>query len=166
MPPKEIIANTLCVAISIRESSPVSDTSYLVSYSFFSKVPFYLHNFTFQGSEPSSTVLQVSQQSGLWYQKCVINLTTTSSWLTFPSQNRALLTFELETIFAQAPLAPNSIAHPRIRDAYARATGKISATASFSKAQPENEKKRIPGPEDDCPICYEGMHGADKNKLT
>ncbi|KIM77496.1 hypothetical protein PILCRDRAFT_76604 [Piloderma croceum F 1598] len=92
-------------------------------------------------------VLQVSQQSGLWYQK-------------------ALLTPELETIFAQAPLAPNSIAHPRIRDAYARATGKATSVASSSKSQPENEKRRIPGPDDDCPICYESMHGADKNKLT
>ncbi|KAJ8594642.1 hypothetical protein M405DRAFT_470179 [Rhizopogon salebrosus TDB-379] len=73
-------------------------------------------------------VLQVSQSSGLWYQK-------------------ALLTSELQELFAHAPPAPNSVVNQRVQDAYARATG------------------RVPGPEDDCPICYEGMHGANENTL-
>ncbi|KAG5652310.1 hypothetical protein H0H81_005460 [Sphagnurus paluster] len=87
-------------------------------------------------------VLQVTQASGLWYQK-------------------ALLTSELETVFAEAPLAPNSVAHPRIREAHARATGKQSDTACQSPT-----KKRVPGPEDDCPICYDGMHGVNETSLV
>ena len=89
-----------------------------------------------------------------------------TSLLTLALRNRALLTSELQAIFAQAPLAPNSIAHARIRDAYARATGKITATASSSNVEPANEKKRIPGPDDDCPICYESMHGTSETSLT
>ncbi|OJA10466.1 hypothetical protein AZE42_05712 [Rhizopogon vesiculosus] len=88
-------------------------------------------------------VLQVSQSSGLWYQK-------------------ALLTSELQDIFAHAPPAPNSVVNQRVRDAYARATGKASAT---SEGADPMKKRRAPGPEDDCPICYEGMHNADENTL-
>ncbi|KAI0067800.1 hypothetical protein BV25DRAFT_1819238 [Artomyces pyxidatus] len=86
-------------------------------------------------------VLQVTQASGFWYQK-------------------ALLTSELETIFADAPPAPNAVANARVRDAYARATGKAPAASSSSS------KKRIPGADDDCPICYEGMAGVAEKKLT
>ncbi|OBZ69139.1 hypothetical protein A0H81_10892 [Grifola frondosa] len=93
------------------------------------------------GARP--TVLQVAQTSGSWYQK-------------------ALLTSELEDIFARAPLAPNAVAHPRIRDAYARATGKAVASSSAA----DSGKKRMPGPEDDCPICYENMHRVDEKTLT
>ncbi|KZP29081.1 hypothetical protein FIBSPDRAFT_851927 [Athelia psychrophila] len=90
-------------------------------------------------------VLNVSTASGLWYQK-------------------ALLTSELQTIFDQAPPAPNSVAHQRVRDAYARATGKGPATSA--KAQADNGKRRVPGPDDDCAVCYEGMHGLDQKELT
>jgi hypothetical protein len=76
---------------------------------------------------------------------------------------RALLTSELATIFAEAPLAPNSIARQHIRDAYAQATGK--AVIADTKND-DNKKKRIPGPDDDCPICYESMHGVDLESLT
>ncbi|KAI0307910.1 hypothetical protein B0F90DRAFT_1813275 [Multifurca ochricompacta] len=86
-------------------------------------------------------VLQVPQSSGLWYQK-------------------ALLASELQTIFANAPQAPNALAHDSVRDAYARATGKAPQSAS-STAQ-----RRIPGPDDSCPICYESMHGVSQNILT
>ncbi|KAG1855127.1 hypothetical protein C8R48DRAFT_720864 [Suillus tomentosus] len=89
-------------------------------------------------------VLQVSQSSGLWYQK-------------------ALLTSELQEIFAHAPPAPNSVTNQRVRDAYARATGKATTTPS-EESEPV-KKRRAPGPEDDCPICYESMHGADENTL-
>jgi len=89
-------------------------------------------------------VLQVSRESGFWYQK-------------------ALLTTELETIFAEAPLAPNSVEHPRVSEAYAQATGK----ATSSKVTDDStNKRRIPGPEDDCPICYETMHVVDTKSLT
>lgn len=74
---------------------------------------------------------------------------------------RALLTSELETIFASAPLAPNSVAHQRVREAYAQATGKAPATT-----QGASTKKRIPGPDDDCPICYDGMHGVNEKSLV
>src|SRR6266545_2662370 len=40
---------------------------------------------------------------------------------------RALLTSELEQIFAEARLAPNAHAHARIREVYARAMGKTVA---------------------------------------
>ncbi|KAJ6471811.1 hypothetical protein C8R47DRAFT_1147143 [Mycena vitilis] len=90
-------------------------------------------------------VLQVTQASGVWYQK-------------------ALLTNELESIFANAPLAPNALAHPRIREAYARATGK--APAPSTPEAPAGPKKRIPGEDDDCPICYDKMHGVAEATLT
>ncbi|KAJ7452852.1 hypothetical protein FB451DRAFT_676023 [Mycena latifolia] len=89
-------------------------------------------------------VLQVTQASGFWYQK-------------------ALLTSELETIFENAPLAPNALAHPRIREAYARATGKAPAPSTPESSAP---KKRLPGEDDDCPICYDKMHGAAPGALT
>ncbi|KAJ7106984.1 hypothetical protein C8R44DRAFT_805057 [Mycena epipterygia] len=92
-------------------------------------------------------VLQVSQASGLWYQK-------------------ALLTTELESIFNDAPLAPNALAHPRIREAYARATGKAPSTSAPSTPEASGPKKRLPGEDDDCPICYDTMHGAAEAKLT
>ena len=34
-----------------------------------------------------------------------------------------------------------------------------------SSSQPQS-KKRLPGEEDDCPICYENMHRADEKTLT
>ncbi|TFK46618.1 hypothetical protein OE88DRAFT_1667229 [Heliocybe sulcata] len=88
-------------------------------------------------------VLQVPYESSHWYQK-------------------ALLSTELAEIFAQAPLAPNSVAHPHIRDAYARATGKKLASTSAAP----NQKRRMPSEEDDCPICYENMHKEDVKKLA
>ncbi|KAH9484565.1 hypothetical protein JR316_0004047 [Psilocybe cubensis] len=91
-------------------------------------------------------VLQVSQESGYWYQK-------------------ALLTSELEQIFAEAPLAPNSEANPQVREAYARVTGRLPAGASSSKSG-SGKHKRVPGPGDDCPICYDGMHGVAETSLT
>ncbi|KAI0001916.1 hypothetical protein BJV77DRAFT_24576 [Russula vinacea] len=86
-------------------------------------------------------VLQVPQSSGLWYQK-------------------ALLASELQCIFANAPQAPNALAHDSVRDAYARASGKAPAST------PSDSKRRIPGPEDSCPICYEDMHGIAQDKLV
>ncbi|KAI0257448.1 hypothetical protein BJV78DRAFT_37603 [Lactifluus subvellereus] len=86
-------------------------------------------------------VLQLPQSSGLWYQK-------------------ALLASELQTIFADAPQAPNALAHERVRNAYALATGKAPISASSAA------KRRIPGPEDSCPICYESMHGASQEMLV
>ena len=78
--------------------------------------------------------------------------------------SRALLTSELETIFAQAPLAPNSVAHAHVREAHARATGKAPSTSVPEEDASTN--KRIPGPDDDCPICYDGMHGIAETLLV
>ncbi|KAI0362357.1 hypothetical protein OH77DRAFT_1515614 [Trametes cingulata] len=87
-------------------------------------------------------VLQVTQKSGYWYQK-------------------ALLTSELEDIFANAPRSPAAIAHERIRNAYAKATGKAVAPGSE-----KGGKKRLPAEDDDCPICYENMHNVAEKLLT
>ncbi|TCD66806.1 hypothetical protein EIP91_000942 [Steccherinum ochraceum] len=87
-------------------------------------------------------VLQVTQACGHWYQK-------------------ALLTSELEEVFANAPAAPAALASARVRDAYAKATGKAS-----SSSQPYQGKKRIPTEEDDCPVCYENMFKAKESTLT
>ena len=76
---------------------------------------------------------------------------------------RALLTSELEEIFANAPAAPNSLAHTHIREAYARATGKAVNTEASSSSGP---KKRLPEPDDDCPVCYEGLHGVAEKLLS
>lgn len=86
-------------------------------------------------------VLQVPESSGVWYQK-------------------ALLHTELESIFKNAPRAPNVLANDTVRNAYASATGKLPTSASSSK------KRRIPGPEDSCPICYESMHDEPEASLT
>lgn len=64
-------------------------------------------------------------------------------------------------IFAEAPRAPASIAHERIRNAYAQATGKAAPSGSQKAG-----KKRLPKEEDDCPICYENMHKAAETLLT
>ena len=77
------------------------------------------------------------------------------------SLSRALLTTELETIFAEAPLAPNDVTNPRIREAHDRALGRPTAVTPA----PQN-KKRIPGKDDDCPICYDGMHGVAETALV
>jgi hypothetical protein len=75
---------------------------------------------------------------------------------------RALLTSELEQIFAEAPLAPNSVANLRICEAHAQATGKTTTVAPSTSSK----NKRMPGPDDDCPICYESMHGVDEKSLV
>lgn len=76
---------------------------------------------------------------------------------------RALLTSELEEVFANAPAAPNSMAHNHVREAYARATGKAVHTEASSNNDP---KKRMPEPDDDCPVCYEGLHGVSEKQLS
>ncbi|KAI0087842.1 hypothetical protein BDY19DRAFT_227057 [Irpex rosettiformis] len=83
-------------------------------------------------------VLQVPFESHVWYQK-------------------ALLSTELEEIFANAPLAPNDVSNPHIQQAYAQASGK-APTASG--------KKRAIEKGTECPICYEGMHGVQESTLT
>ncbi|KAF5323878.1 hypothetical protein D9611_008410 [Ephemerocybe angulata] len=90
-------------------------------------------------------VLHVPTTSELWYQK-------------------ALLTSELESIFANAPAAPNAVTNRRVQEAYARATGKVPATAEAGSSKKDNRK--IPGEDDDCPICYETMFGVKEDKLV
>ncbi|KAK0225282.1 hypothetical protein IW262DRAFT_1354538 [Armillaria fumosa] len=84
-------------------------------------------------------VLQVPHESSHWYQK-------------------ALLTTELQDVFAHAP---NAVVNERLRQAHLQATGKASASGS-NKAN----NKRVPTDEDDCPICYDKMHTEPENRLT
>ncbi|KLO14892.1 hypothetical protein SCHPADRAFT_825594 [Schizopora paradoxa] len=91
-------------------------------------------------------VLQVPQISPHWYQK-------------------ALIGSELEEIFANAPAAPNAVANTRVRDAYAQASGRpLSSQASSSSNNGQNKRK--PGPDDDCPVCYETMHNVQEKQLS
>lgn len=113
-------------------------------------------------STNSGSVLQVSQVSGYWYQKCAPSSISYTLNVDL-NVHRALLTSELAEIFAHAPLAPNSVSNPRIRAAYNKATGKETTVVDKNA---NNNKKRIPGPEDDCPICYETMHKVDTKRLT
>ena len=53
------------------------------------------------------------------------------------------------------------MASARVREAYAKATGK----ASSSQSKLPDGKKRIPTEEDDCPVCYENMFKAKENTL-
>lgn len=73
---------------------------------------------------------------------------------------RALLASEIQSIFANAPQAPSALVHDNVREAYARATGKAP------ELTPSDSRRRIPGPEDSCPICYESMHGVSQDKLV
>lgn len=71
------------------------------------------------------------------------------------------MTSELEDIFSQAPLAPNHVASARVLEAYAKATGKAPAVGSS-----KDSGRKLPGPGDDCAICYETMHGVAESALT
>ena len=55
------------------------------------------------------------------------------------------------------------MANPRVREAYARATGKAAESSSSSSS---GSKRKMPTEESDCPICYEGMHGNAEAKLS
>ncbi|KAL1746789.1 hypothetical protein HDZ31DRAFT_33439 [Schizophyllum fasciatum] len=86
-------------------------------------------------------VLQVSQESGLWFQS-------------------GLLTSELEVIFSSAPKAPNAAAK-HVQDAYDRATGKKKEKQESTPAA-----QKMPEEGDDCAICYESMHGQSTSALV
>lgn len=87
-------------------------------------------------------VLSVPLISTHWYQK-------------------ALLQEELASIFRSAPTNPTVLASKHVRDAFFKAEGKSSDSC------PEENNRRIPGAEDDCPICYEPMGGdVELKKLT
>ncbi|PVG02621.1 hypothetical protein CPB86DRAFT_780032 [Serendipita vermifera] len=76
-------------------------------------------------------ILDVRERSHYYYQK-------------------ALLTSELEDIFARAPPAPNSLVGQRVLDAYDQAIGR---KPSSSLAEPP--MRSVEG--QNCPICYEEM---------
>lgn len=86
-------------------------------------------------------VLQVRNSSHTWYQK-------------------ALLTSELEEIFANAPPAPNDVTNPRVRDAYARATGQMPAAADAGGKKNKIEEGS------ECAICYEDMSKENEGNLV
>ncbi|KAG2059898.1 hypothetical protein BDR06DRAFT_873023 [Suillus hirtellus] len=85
----------------------------------------------------STIVLHVSQSFGFWYQK-------------------ALLTSKLQEIFVHVPPAPNSVINQCVCDA---------TTTTPSKESEPVKKHCVPGPEDNCPICYKSMHGTDRDIL-
>lgn len=71
---------------------------------------------------------------------------------------RALLSSELEQIFASAPANPTTLASQRVRDAYALATGASSSFPAASSSSVAASKHKNPDGED-CAICYEEMSG-------
>ncbi|KAF8498353.1 hypothetical protein JB92DRAFT_2795532 [Gautieria morchelliformis] len=94
-------------------------------------------------------VLSVSMASMFYYQK-------------------ALLSTELEAVFANAPAAPNSLSHARIQAAYAKAMGRLDESAELESVADKGDegKMRIPEEGDNCPICYESMHDVDIKTLS
>ncbi|EIN06971.1 hypothetical protein PUNSTDRAFT_135671 [Punctularia strigosozonata HHB-11173 SS5] len=69
-------------------------------------------------------------------------------------------------IFASAPAAPHAVAHARVRQAYLQATGRSTTTAADADEASSAKKKRLPEAGDDCPICYETMHGVAEATLS
>lgn len=88
-------------------------------------------------------VLAVPQSSTLYYQK-------------------ALLSTELEQIFAQAPAAPTSATSSRLMAAYEKATGRQSTASGASSSTQEQRIEEG----DDCAICYDGMDAGKLDLLT
>ena len=78
------------------------------------------------------------------------------------SVRRALLTSELQEVFANAPPAPNDMAHANVREAYAKATGKV-----YSASSSKGKSNRRPPTEEDpnCTICYDIMLGTADSEL-
>jgi hypothetical protein len=68
-----------------------------------------------------------------------------------PLMCRALLSSELESIFANAPPNPEDLATQRIQQAYAKATGTSSSADTPSESESKN-KKRLPQEGDACPV--------------
>lgn len=134
---------TYCASSSF-SANAMTLTPFIISYSCSLKVgdntPWRSALLTFS---MTLTVLQVPFGSHYWYQK-------------------ALLFSELEDIFAKAPLAPNDVTNPRVRDAYARATGRVSA----SGIQNDNSKKKAIEEGTECSICYEDMQRVDERLLV
>jgi len=81
-----------------------------------------------------------------------------ASLLTHYWYQKALLEVELASIFAAAPINPTVVANANIRKAFSKSEGKSTDTSTGEVS------RRIPGEDDDCPICYESMGGADKVK--
>jgi hypothetical protein len=114
--------------------------------------------------------------SGLWLTlknssprpadiKCLVSKVgrppTRPPFLVLTGTLRALLTSELSAIFASAPPAPaaSTAAPVGVRAAYARATGTAGASDGDGAGDDGAAKRREPGPEDDCPVCYEHLAG-------
>ncbi|POY74544.1 hypothetical protein BMF94_2305 [Rhodotorula taiwanensis] len=92
-------------------------------------------------------VLGVPTHSNLWYQS-------------------ALLTSELEAIFALARPAPCNVLEDRVKTAFEIATGKKKVDTSTDAGGGDGlVKKRIPQEGDSCPICYEDFEAGKKTGL-
>ncbi|GAA5984209.1 hypothetical protein JCM10908_006091 [Rhodotorula pacifica] len=91
-------------------------------------------------------VLGVPWTSNLWYQS-------------------ALLTSELQAIFALARPAPRNVLEDRVKTAYEISTGKKKPEEGET-AQDGPVKKRIPHDGDSCPICYEDFEPGSEKGLV
>lgn len=98
-------------------------------------------------------ILQIPQSSNLWFVSstdCFVDVSSPS-----PLSHRfqsALLTTELQAIFAHARPAPRTQLDERVARSYRIATGQEQPEAG-SSADVGGVKKRIPEEGDSCPIC-------------
>ena len=65
--------------------------------------------------------------------------------------DRALLQEELASLFAHAPVNPTVSASTRVQDALKKAEGKSTEIES-------GKERRVPGEDDDCPICCKTVY--------
>jgi hypothetical protein len=122
-------------------------------------------------------VLQVPQSSDMWYQRYAHPILCAPPHPPISSAQSPAHLRAGDPLRRRARGAQRAGARPRPtsvrprrgparlvrRRRYARDT---SHTLSRVRRAPAGPKRRVPGPDDDCPICYEGMHGVADAKLT
>ncbi|GAA5893907.1 RING finger protein [Sporobolomyces salmoneus] len=92
-------------------------------------------------------ILQIPQSVNLWYQS-------------------ALLTPELQAIFANARPAPQTQLEERVKKLYKIATGEAEPEPEGETEDTGLVKKRIPKEDDSCPICYEDFEPGSEQGLV
>ena len=71
----------------------------------------------------------------------------------FPVYQKALLTTELEDVFAKAPPAPSAAVHDaHVVKAWEKATGSPSKAPMAEVSEEPSGKRRLPAEEDACPV--------------
>ncbi|KIM19530.1 hypothetical protein M408DRAFT_206935 [Serendipita vermifera MAFF 305830] len=89
----------------------------------------------------------------------IFNLSEESSYY----YQKALLTTELQEIFATAPPNPALVASQRVVSALKKATGAVPESSDQGVVHPNN-KRHIDG--ENCPVCYEEMDGKTEAELS